>query len=144
MRVTMLLCDAAQQVGGKLYVLGGGWTHALARTTGQSFNMALAIVIAVPWDQTNVKHDVQARLLTEDGQPVNVEGQQVQSTGQIEVGRPTGVKAGSELNAPIVLSFDGIPLAPGGYVWELLIGSESTARTPFWVVATQGIPQPQT
>jgi len=23
---TMLLCDSAQAVGGKLYILGGGWT----------------------------------------------------------------------------------------------------------------------
>jgi hypothetical protein len=126
----MLLCDAAHQVGGKLYILGGGWTHAV---TKGPLNMALGIVIAVPWERTNERLPIQAELLTDDGVPVNLGGLYVKADGQIEVGRPPGVKAGSEINAVLALPFTGIALAPGGYVWQLSVLEIVEARTPFWV-----------
>jgi hypothetical protein len=129
----MLLCDAAQQVGGKLYVLGGGWTHILFR--GQSMNMALAVVLAVPWDRTNERLDIETTLRTEDGEPVRINEVVVGGTSVIEVGRPPGIKAGSEINAAFVVNFEGLVLDPGGYVWDLRLAEESLARTPFWVVA---------
>jgi len=133
MRVTMLLCDSAQQVGGKLYVLGGGWTHILFR--GQSMNMSLAVVVAVPWDRTNERFDIETTLLTEDGLPVEVNDVVVGGTSILEVGRPPGIKAGSEINAAFVANFEGLVLPPGGYVWDLSLAGESLARNPFWVVA---------
>jgi hypothetical protein len=126
----MLLCDAADQVGGKLYVLGGGWTHAV---TSNPLNMGLGVVMAVPWDRTNERHQIQVELLTEDGALVNIGGQPVGAGGQIEVGRPAGTKAGSDLNAVLAFQFNGLPLVPGGYVWQLRVGDEVEARTPFWV-----------
>jgi hypothetical protein len=126
----MLLCDAAQQVGGKLYVLGGGWTHAITR---EPINMALGVVIAVPWTRTNERLDIHVELLTDDGAPVNFGGQHVATGGQIEVGRPAGVKAGSDLNAALAFQFNGLPLTPGGYVWQLRVGEDVEARTPFWI-----------
>ncbi len=48
----MLLCDAAQQVGGKLYILGAGWSQ-VRRTEGRLTDIALAIILTVPWDMAN-------------------------------------------------------------------------------------------
>src|SRR3712207_6134998 len=67
MKVTMLLCDAAEEVGGKLYILGGGWSFL--HRPGVPTNMALAIKIAVPWNETNQSHTLRAHLLTDDGEP---------------------------------------------------------------------------
>jgi hypothetical protein len=131
MEVTMLLCDAADEVGGKLYVLGGGWTHLHA--VGQPTNMALAVLLQVPWDETNRKHNIEAELLTEDGQPVNMGGLVVRAEGQIEVGRPAGIKPGSPINAPFALSFPGIALPAGGYFWALKINGDPLARAAFQV-----------
>ncbi|MGI8945959.1 MAG: DUF6941 family protein [Thermoleophilaceae bacterium] len=127
----MLLCDSAQEVGGKLYILGGGWSF-LHRPDAPTA-MALAIKIAVPWDETNAAHTLRALLLTEDGDPVEVDGESVEANGDFEIGRPAGIKPGTNLDAPFVLSFQ-LALPAGGYVWELQIDDSHAARSPFRVL----------
>lgn len=131
MRVTMILCDAAEQVNGKLYVLGGGWTHLIAPNV--PVNMALGVVVAVPWNETNRRHALTVALLDADGQQVSVNDHEVQTNGAVEVGRPVGVKPGSDMNAVLSFAFNGLVLPPGGYVWQLRVGDHEE-RTPFWVV----------
>ena len=50
-KATMLLCDSAQSIGGKLYVLGGGWS--ILRKTGNLMTMALAVKLSIPWSRAN-------------------------------------------------------------------------------------------
>jgi hypothetical protein len=126
--VTLLLCDAAAASDGKLFVLGGGWSFVSAETP---FNMALAILIAVPWDQANRRIEVTAKLMDDDGDPVQVNDQDILAVGQLEVGRPPGVKPGSDLNAPLALTFNGMALPAGGYRWELWIDQDLAATAPF-------------
>src|SRR3989304_5729195 len=49
MKVTMLLADAAQAIGGKLYILGGGWSVTGPHPTAA----AIAPQIEGPWDEAN-------------------------------------------------------------------------------------------
>ncbi len=128
----MLLCDAATESGGKLYILGGGWSIVRAETA----SMALAIKMSIPWDQANQPFKMLTKLVDEDGEPVTPRGGDgpLQVDGEIEVGRPTGIKPGTPLDTPFALSFPPIPLDPGGYVWELEIDGTTMARTPFRVV----------
>ena len=133
MRVTLLLCDAAEEVGGKLYVLGGGW--GLLHAPDTPLNLALAILIAVPWDQANEQHEVEAVLVTDDGERVQINGQELAASGQFEAGRPPGLKPGVELNVPLALKFNGIALAAGGYRWEVFVDGEQEAIAPFRVIA---------
>jgi hypothetical protein len=130
MRLSVVLCDAAQAADGKLYILGGGWTHAAAT---EPLSMALAIVAAVPWGDANRRHPVSVTLADEDGAEVYLDDRPVKTEGQFEIGRPPGLKPGSDLNATMVFKFAGMVLAPGGYVWELQVG-DTTQRTPFWIV----------
>jgi hypothetical protein len=132
MDVTMLLCDAADEAGGKLYVLGGGWS--VLQRPNVPTPMALAIMISVPWDQSNTPHSIVVRLLTEDGGDVDLGGGPIRVDGQIEVGRPPGLKPGTPLDAPVVLKFGALVLGEGGYVWSLEIDDEPVARTPFRVL----------
>jgi hypothetical protein len=131
MNVTMLLCDAAEEVGGKLYILGGGWSFLHRPDTPTS--MSLAVKISVPWNETNAAHTLRAHLLTDDGVSVDVDGEVVEATGNFEVGRPPGVKPGSDLDAPFVIPFQ-LALPAGGYVWELEVDGEPAARVPFRVL----------
>ncbi len=65
-RVTLLLADAAQVSDGKLYVLGGG-----LRVIGPNPQpAAIAMLIEVPWDRANVRHEWKLELLSEDGMPI--------------------------------------------------------------------------
>src|SRR4051794_25682886 len=96
----MLLCDSAQSVGGKLYVLGGGFSTIFA-VPGALSTMALAIKIEVPWDQTNRKVTFEAKLLTDDGHDVDLGAGPIAASGEFEVGRPPGVKAGTNIDVPL-------------------------------------------
>jgi hypothetical protein len=131
MNVTLLLCDFAEAVNGKLYVMGGGWNILFA--PGKPVTMSVAAVIAVPWDRTNQSYELTLELLTDDGGAVEIEGQTVAVTGEFELGRPPGIKAGSSQNAPFVWTFAGLVLEAGGYEWKLTIGGEPVASRPFTV-----------
>lgn len=133
MSVTMLLCDAAQEVKGKLFILGGGWNVLTA--AGTPVSMALAVKVGVPWLQTNDRHRITAQLVTQDGALVVLNDSPVRVEGEFEVGRPPGVPAGSSFNVPLAFSFQGLVLEQGEYRWELTIDGSLEARESFRVVA---------
>ena len=137
MEVTLILCDAAQESGGKLHLIGGGWTHA-AVPPEAPLNLALGLIIAVPWDRTNEQHAVRALLVTDDGEPVSIGDDAVENGGNLELGRPPGLKRGTTLNAVLAMQFYGLVLDPGGYVWEVRVNEEPKARAPFWVARKPG------
>ena len=130
---TMLLCDSAQAVGGKLYILGGGWTM-LAKVQPRA-RMSLAVKLSVPWSRANERIHVEAVLITDQGAEVMVaEDQPIRAEADLELGRPAGLRAGTPLDATFVMDFDGLELDVGGYVWELKVNDQPAARTPFLVV----------
>jgi hypothetical protein len=133
---TLLLCDHAQEVGGKLYILGGGWSIY----RGSPVTMGLAVKISVPWEAANILHEFTARLVTQDGQdPVlpNAEGvgaTRIEFQGRFEAGRPAGLAPGSELDAPFAVNIAGLPLEPGRYEWQVEIDQTVVGRVPFTVM----------
>lgn len=130
--ITMMLCDAAESIGGKLYILGGGWSQVLRPNVPT--NMSLAVKLGVPWHAANRRIRLRAELISEDGEPVEIGGNPVRAEGEMEVGRPAGLRPGTTLDAPFVLSFAGLALPPGGYVWQLSINDEQRARSSFRVM----------
>ncbi len=129
----MLLCDYAEELGGKLYIMGGGWSRLW--TPNQPSSMALAIKISVPWNQANEPHDLTIRLVTGNGGPVpDPQGNDVQLMGKLEVGRPPGLRPGSTLDVPIAARFNGLELDPGIYRWEVEIDGTLMHDTAFDVV----------
>lgn len=138
MRATMLLCDAAQEVGGKLYVLGGGWTAL--RVPDMPTNMALGVILHIDWNETNRQHPIEIELQTADGELWEPqEAQPLRLATAVEVGRPPGVRPGTEINQPMAAAFNGLALPAGGYVWVLRSRQHELARCQFSV----GIPGAQ-
>lgn len=134
-RSVMLLCDFAQEVGGKLYIVGGGWSKLF--DIGQPMNMALAIKLWVPWNAANQPTQLAIELRTEDGEPaLNDKGEPIKVLGQFEVGRPPGLKPGSALDSAIAVPVFGLRLKAGGYRWELSIQDELISTYAFEVVAS--------
>jgi len=91
----MLLCDAAvADQGGKLHMLGAGWSITSSPTSPQ----AVAVLLKIPWDRANERLALMLRLVDDDGRPVAVattEGsQELTMGGDIETGRPPGVTPG--------------------------------------------------
>jgi hypothetical protein len=134
MEVTMLLCDAAQAVGNKLYILGGGWSQIVRPDV--PVPMAIAVKLAIPWDRANEVHHFRLYLITADGEPVmnpSNEEEAIAVEGDLEVGRPPGLAQGTSLDSVFAVAFNGLPLPADGYVWELEIGGEVHGRIPFRV-----------
>jgi hypothetical protein len=122
----MLLADAAQEVNGKLYVLGGGWS-----VTGPEVPpMAIALKIDVPWNEANRRRQWELVLLDADGSPVtfpSADGpQELRVGGDFEVGRPPGLTPGSDIDLPLAVNVGPLPLPPGArYTWRLQIDGET-------------------
>ena len=133
MEAVMLLCDAAQEVNGKLYILGGGWS--LIFVPDQPVPTTVAAKLSVPWDRTNQPMKLVCRLVDEDGEPVDLGSGEVRADGEFEAGRPAGIKPGTPIDVPLAIPFGFLPFPTGGYVFELEVDDEIIARAPFRVLA---------
>jgi hypothetical protein len=130
----MLLCDAAvADPGGKLHMLGAGWSMTGSPTSPQ----AVAVMLKIPWDRANERLALVLRLVDSDGRSVAVgtpEGaQEVTMGGDIEAGRPAGVAPGSQLDAALAFNVPSLPLPPGRYQWRLDV-ADDTFTASFQVV----------
>lgn len=130
MEATILLCDAAEAINGKLYILGGGWS-----VTGPAPSpSALAVKIDIPWTDTNRKIPVHVELPTADGRLVTIPDsmgneQVVRLDLDIEVGRPPGVAHGTPLDATVAFGIPPLPLERGGrYQWRLTIDDDTKSH----------------
>ena len=142
-RGSILLCDSAQVQGGKLYLLGGGWSRIVRLQV--PLNMAIAVRLLVPWHETNKKHDLKIALLDADNKPVRPKLPELppdeagfEIRGNFEAGRPPGISQGSFLDSPIALNFQ-IDLEPGDYVWELAVNGHPLDHYPFGVVSPEAL-----
>lgn len=121
-----MLCDHAVVAEGKLYVNGGGWTF-----TGPAPSpSAIAILIDVPWNQTNQKVAFALRLNGADGEPVMQPGPMgnmpIEVGGEFEVGRPVGLAQGTPITVPLAINIPPLLLTPGQrFSWDLTIDGES-------------------
>ena len=142
MKITLLLADFARVANGKLDVIGGGWSMMNAQGP---FGFFVAALFQIPWDQTNQKHTFRLELLDADGHGVPIEGgDTVRAEGEFEAGRPAGLRAGTPVDAPLVVPFGPLVLEDGRYEVRLTIDGETKED---WFVAftvrQTGAPQPQ-
>lgn len=122
----MMMCDAAQVNGGKLYILGGG--VSLIGPSPQP--VAVAIQILVPWDRANVAHHWRLDLVDEDGAQVTFRDRPVVAEGRFEAGRPAGLRPGTPLTMALAINLPGLPLE-NGKAFEFRLTVEGEQR-PDW------------
>jgi hypothetical protein len=126
LRVNMLLCDSAQALNGRLFLLGGG----LSVVGPKPQPLAIAIHVMVPWDRANIPHTWKLDLVDEDGRPVMMGDKPVSVTGQFEAGRPAGLRAGTPLGVALAINLTALRLKPGvGY--SFVFGIDDEVR-PEW------------
>ena len=126
----IVLADAAQVVGGKLYLIGGGWEMLnLSSGLGSEHRMAIAASYRVPWLETNQDQTIDMDIVHEDGgDPI------FELKGQFQVGRPPGIPAGKDQRfqfaAEVVIKIEKF----GGYTLTARIEGQPDTRTSFTVV----------
>jgi hypothetical protein len=133
MDIQLILADAAQAVNGKVSMLGAGWS-VTGTPTGPS---AVVALIKVPWDRANEQLHMHLHLVDEDGNAVLLPGPDgaapVEFRGDLEAGRPAGLKPGTPIDATFAINVPPLPLMPRRYTWALELGGESVT-TSFQVV----------
>ncbi len=135
MNSILLLCDWAEEMKGKLYIMGGGWSHLVI---DRPVTIGLAVRLEVPWNETNQKHAIQVALLDADNQPVASGDKPVNVEGEFEVGRPIGTTAGIPLIVPLAFRFQNLDLLPGRYMWRLLVDNEPSGDVSFEAITKKG------
>jgi hypothetical protein len=128
----MMLADGAQAVGGKLYVLGGGWTNLLVpELPGRpQAPFAVALGITVPYNLTNRRFTLALELADSDSNRVGDV-----FTAEFEQGRPPGLRPGATQSILIGINAHPEFPAPGRYNFSASIDGEPLKSVPFEVVA---------
>ncbi len=132
----ILMADSAEVLGGKLYMLGGGWDRMPASASKDSKDsrvFALAFSILVPWHQANEKHTMKIEIIDEDGKRTIFKVE-----GEFEVGRPAGAVRGQLLRVPIAVKYMGTIEQPGTYAVIGSLDGEESCRTQFHVQLPPG------
>ena len=132
----LLVADGADAVGGKLYLLGGGWDRLkVPQLPGlPAVPFAVALGINVPWSLTNRKIGFSVDVQDADG------GEVAQlAGGEFEVGRPPGLRAGTSQRFQITVPAQPQFSAEGRYVIQCSVDGEVLGHTAIEVTAaTQG------
>jgi hypothetical protein len=132
----ILICDFAEALNGKLYILGGGWSQHLGPA---DVSCTLAVRLSVPWNQANQKHSLAIVLRSEDEVPVvGPEGNPVALSGDFEIGRPPGLVPGEDLTNTFAYRVENLPLADGGYSFVVEVDGSEIARASFRKRASLG------
>lgn len=110
----LVIANHAEAREGLLFLSGACWTDLWRGTPGQGNpppmnHFGVAVSVLVPWEETNRRHHLVMRLETEDGQEL------VRMEGDLEVGRPPGITAGSDQRAVLAINADIQFPKPGGY-----------------------------
>lgn len=149
--IDAMLCDSAVVAEGKLYVQGAGWN--MLSTPQFPFvqsRIGLAVVIGVPYTETNREHRLHVRLESEDGaqlplgppvtDPEQPGGAQ-RATGvgaQFNVGRPAVLQPGDRQNLPFAINLDQLGFeTAGAYSFVLTIDGDEVNRLAFRVLANR-------
>lgn len=136
MESNILLCDFAEVIGGKLYIMGGGWNICAPGPR----NMSVSIRISVPWSEANVDHSLALRLQDDSGNTIELGAppRAVVVEGGFQVGRPPGTPQGWDLDYTAVFTFNGLLLEPDKiYRWQVEIDNEPTQGAVFRTLAEQ-------
>lgn len=127
----LLIADFAEAFNGKIYVQGGGWDTMTANSPFPlRRNVAIALGLRVPWEETNQRHTVRLVVLNEDRQ-----AELAVAEGEVEVGRAPGIPPGQSQLVPVAFT---IPLAfdaPAAFSVRLSLDGEEVKVVPFRVVA---------
>jgi hypothetical protein len=124
----LILCDAAQVQGEKLYMLGGGWSQIWVKQFPAQHHVAVAAGILIPWLETNARHEFHLQVRDEDG----VKFGEVQ--GQFEQGRPPGLPPGSAQRVMLAINMNIRIERACEAVAELSLDGEISRTVPFRIV----------
>lgn len=131
-RVFTLADHAVSPPDGKLYISGGGVDQVfLTQIPGQLPPLHLAVRIRIPWEMTSDRTTLRVRALNGDRNPV---GSDPLLEGDLEFGRPPGLRPGDENGVNLVIPLTGFPVQEEGTIFfHLIVGKQLLSVLPLKV-----------
>ncbi len=121
-----LLADAAQAVGGKVFVLGGGWNLFRAANYPAPVHLAIAMGLGFSSDEVGIIYPLNVVIADEAGVPIIPEMKGQVETGQLALDSPKG----ASVKIPVAINVNMSVPHPGTYGIVVTAGS-STAQLSF-------------
>ena len=116
-----LLADAAQAVGGKIFVLGGGWNLFRSASYPAPVQLAIAVGLGFSTDEVGIKYPLNVVIADEAGVPIVPE-----MKGQVETGQPApDVPKTASVKIPVAININMSLPHPGTYGIVVTAGSAS-------------------
>jgi hypothetical protein len=117
-----LLADAAQAVGGKVFVLGGGWNLFRSASYPAPVQLAIAIGLGFTTDEVGIKYPLNVVIADEAGVPIIPE-----MKGQVETGQPApDVPKTASVKIPVAININMSLPHPGTYGIVVTAGPSTT------------------
>lgn len=141
MRMIAMLANHAEVSEGRLYVSGGGWEQLPVQpsTAGPwMISCALAMLIKVPWTETNRQHTLAVDFVDEDENPVPLgDGSgSLHAEFPFSAGREANVTEGDEQNVAMAVNLAALPVAKlGSFNFRLQLDGEVVERLPIRLFA---------
>jgi hypothetical protein len=117
-----LLADAAQAVGGKVFILGGGWNLFRAPNFPAPVQLAIAVGLGFTSDEVGIQFPLNVVIADEAGVPVVPE-----MKGQVETGQPApDVPKTASVKIPVAINISLSLPHPGTYGIVVTAGFATT------------------
>jgi hypothetical protein len=113
----MVLAEHAEVVGGKLYLMGGGWDTMHVPDAPANVRVMVAAGIRVDWDETNAQIPIGIRVDDDDAQEI------FRLDGQMNVGRPPNLLPGTSQLSQMTFAIQAAFKSLGGYRITLVAGT---------------------
>jgi hypothetical protein len=133
-QATFIVADYVQEVGGKLYINGGGWTKILR--ANQPASMGIAVKLRGR-RAPNKERKFLAELVDSRGRVVGLKNAGDKKSTPVRVSGILRPAPGTPKTAPIEAAIAAnvvVALKPGRYEWRLEIDRRRLATWPFEVV----------
>ena len=130
----LMLADRAEVVGGKLYLMGGGWDRLGLNEIPGPYTFSIATAILVPWNQTNEPHKFEMSIMDEDSTEI------VKMEGGFEAGRLPGSRRGHPVRVQLAFGVTLEFKRDGGYVIDGSVNGQLLHQTRFYVVDNSKMP----
>ena len=126
----LILGDYVELVGGKLYLMGGGWDILTAnQPLPLPQHVGVAASYRVGWNETNERHTVEIDIVNERGDSL------AKLAGTMEVGRPPGIARGQDQRAQVAGNILLEIRELGTYTITARIEGQEEGKTTFSVIA---------
>jgi Family of unknown function (DUF6941) len=125
-----LIADAAEAVGGKLYLLGGGFDRIFVQNFDEPVSFSVALGMLIPWTATNTFHQVTITLQTEDGTVI-----EPRLAAAFTVGRPIDARQGQSFRAVVAAKAAFKLPGPGTYVLDASLPGAEARRVVFYAIS---------